>query len=586
MPYSIVLTNSTPLVTVQDGTVEQTRTNLTLIGREYPGYGTFLNTNFVHLLENFSSGTQPNKPLVGQLWWDSTNALLKVCTQNTPSIIFKIPTGSTTAPSSAPPSNPYSGDLWYDSTNQQIKVYSGGSGGSWILVGPLSATASTALPANFTGAAPVTMTASPSGTVYQVIQFLISGTIYAIFSKDSFSTVTPGFATIIPGLNFSTAVTLGLNTQSTAATASTLVQRDGSAGITVAAINSAGIAASGAVSAPSFTATGGGAFTGNVIGNVDIGTTQIRSGQVNASTIGSVSTSLFGTIQTAAQPNITSVGIINNLQTSGRTQLIGVAGTSAICVYDRGDGSGPLEVAQVGGSASFTSINNTPIGNNTPSTGGFTTVRITGNIYPAANGTIASGFAAGGFWGSMFVNTVFTSALTASAADTITLTGSLIPTANVGAANQSNLGSATRWFNNIFGRSIQAQYADLAERFHADAEYAPGTVVELGGTAEITAVVEPLSEKVFGVVSTNAAYLMNSGAGDNITHPPIAMSGRVPVRVIGLVTKGDRLVSAGAGRARSAHASELTPFNVIGRSLVDKTDEDETLIEAIVKINS
>jgi hypothetical protein len=64
------------------------------------------------------------------------------------------------------------------------------------------------------------------------------------------------------------------------------------------------------------------------------------------------------------------------------------------------------------------------------------------------------------------------------------------------------------------------------------------------------------------------------------------MSGRVPVRAVGLITKGDRLVSAGNGLARAGKKSELTPWNVIGRSLVDKTDSSESLIEAIVKINS
>jgi hypothetical protein len=64
------------------------------------------------------------------------------------------------------------------------------------------------------------------------------------------------------------------------------------------------------------------------------------------------------------------------------------------------------------------------------------------------------------------------------------------------------------------------------------------------------------------------------------------MSGRVPVRAIGLIAKGDRLVSAGNGLARAGKQSELTPWNVIGRSLVNKTDEGESLIEAIVKINS
>jgi hypothetical protein len=108
----------------------------------------------------------------------------------------------------------------------------------------------------------------------------------------------------------------------------------------------------------------------------------------------------------------------------------------------------------------------------------------------------------------------------------------------------------------------------------------------MGGVNEITKVVAELSDKVFGVISTNAAYLMNSSAGDDATHPPIAMSGRVPVRVVGFISKGDRLVSAGNGLARAGTAQELTPFNVIGRSLVDKTDEAEGIIEAIVKINS
>jgi hypothetical protein len=131
---------------------------------------------------------------------------------------------------------------------------------------------------------------------------------------------------------------------------------------------------------------------------------------------------------------------------------------------------------------------------------------------------------------------------------------------------------------------IHANYADVAERFEADTEYAPGTVVELGGTAEITKSNTELSESVFGVISTNAAYLMNNGAGNNLTHPPVAMTGRVPVQVTGIVNKGDRLVSAGNGMARAAKAGEATAFNVIGRSLVDKLDSGLGFVEAIVTI--
>jgi hypothetical protein len=136
----------------------------------------------------------------------------------------------------------------------------------------------------------------------------------------------------------------------------------------------------------------------------------------------------------------------------------------------------------------------------------------------------------------------------------------------------------------ISGNQINANYADVAERFAADAELAPGTVVELGGAAEITEVVGDLSENVFGVISTRAAYLMNSQAGTNATHPPVAMTGRVPVRTIGQVRKGDRLVSAGNGLARAARTGEATAFNVIGRALQDKIEHGEGTVEAIVTI--
>jgi hypothetical protein len=136
----------------------------------------------------------------------------------------------------------------------------------------------------------------------------------------------------------------------------------------------------------------------------------------------------------------------------------------------------------------------------------------------------------------------------------------------------------------IRGTQITAQYADVAERFEADAVLEAGTVVELGGSAEITQSTTDLSDKVFGVISTRAAYLMNSSAGSDATHPAVAMTGRVPVRTIGTVYKGDRLVSAGNGLARAAQAGEATAFNVIGRALQDKLDAGEGTVEAIVTI--
>lgn len=134
------------------------------------------------------------------------------------------------------------------------------------------------------------------------------------------------------------------------------------------------------------------------------------------------------------------------------------------------------------------------------------------------------------------------------------------------------------------GSRLTATYADLAERFESDQAYEPGTVVELGGPAEITAVKFELSEDVFGVVSDNMAFLMNNGAGDDITHPAVAMTGRVRVKCKGQVRKGQRLVSAGEGYARAAKDGEATAFNVIGRALQDKTTEDFGVVEAIVTI--
>jgi hypothetical protein len=134
------------------------------------------------------------------------------------------------------------------------------------------------------------------------------------------------------------------------------------------------------------------------------------------------------------------------------------------------------------------------------------------------------------------------------------------------------------------GSRFNATYADLAERFEADAIYDSGTVVELGGEKEITAVKYELSEDVFGVISNSVAYLMNSAAGPDNTHPAVAVGGRVHVKVTGEINKGQRLVSAGQGIARGALEGEATAFNTIGRALADKKSVGIGTVEAIVII--
>ena len=133
--------------------------------------------------------------------------------------------------------------------------------------------------------------------------------------------------------------------------------------------------------------------------------------------------------------------------------------------------------------------------------------------------------------------------------------------------------------------ATSAQYADIAERFAADAVMTPGAVVMLGGAQEITETSEELSEKVFGVVSTQPAYMMNAGAGNNDSHPFVAMTGRTPVRVTGVVNKGDRIVSSSVkGTARAARTGEsINPFHVIGRALESKSDAGIGMVNCFVQ---
>jgi hypothetical protein len=160
-----------------------------------------------------------------------------------------------------------------------------------------------------------------------------------------------------------------------------------------------------------------------------------------------------------------------------------------------------------------------------------------------------------------------------------------VTTTNITTGGSSTAGTMTGNWTLTGGSRLTATYADLAERYESDAVYDVGTVVELGGEKEVTAVKEDASNEVFGVVSDSYAYLMNGDAGDNSTHPAIALIGRVAVKVIGPVAKGQRLIAAGNGVARAAKPGEATAFNIIGRALATKTTDDTGTVEAFVKIN-
>lgn len=127
------------------------------------------------------------------------------------------------------------------------------------------------------------------------------------------------------------------------------------------------------------------------------------------------------------------------------------------------------------------------------------------------------------------------------------------------------------------GSTLQATYADLAENYQADAEYAPGTVLEFGGEYEVT-VAEDSTRRVAGVVSTNPAYLMNTELTSSHV-VAVALTGRVPCKVRGKIQKGDMMVSAGCGFARAEYNPILG--SVIGKALED-FDGVEGVIEVVV----
>jgi len=138
--------------------------------------------------------------------------------------------------------------------------------------------------------------------------------------------------------------------------------------------------------------------------------------------------------------------------------------------------------------------------------------------------------------------------------------------------------------NILHATSTSAMYADLAERYASDMPLQVGDVVMLGGEAEITKCDKELCDQVFGVVSDSPAFLMNAQAGNNESHPMIALKGRVLVKVQGEGKAGDRIVSAGNGYARVASLDECTAFNVLGRLIKHKYNEETALTECVIGV--
>ena len=167
------------------------------------------------------------------------------------------------------------------------------------------------------------------------------------------------------------------------------------------------------------------------------------------------------------------------------------------------------------------------------------------------------------------------------AADRLHLTaaGILYPNGN----GTQQLGQTTNRWSNIWGLASSAQYADLAERYSSDYDYDPGTVVVFGGNAEITVTNADHDPRIAGVISTNPGYLMNDSSDQDALMLPVALTGRVPTRVRGPISKGDMVVSSTEEGIAIRMQKELyEPGCVIGKSLENIDDDNIQTIEVVV----
>jgi len=598
MAYTINLTDGTIFATIADGTVN-TASSMTLVGKNYAGYGEFLDENFIHLLENGSNTTAPSSPLTGQLWWDKTNNLMKVY-----SGVGGWKTISAATAQSSAPTNNVTGDLWYDTVNQQLKVW---TGAAFIVVGPAFSSSQ-----GTTGAVPETINDS-GATPHFVTSLYVNNTRVAIVSKDaSFTPAAPvntTFPTVFPGITLASS---GLGASALFAGSATNAQlldnldstdfmrstANTTTTGTVRVLNNTGLFVGTAnVFNVNTTSTDANIKSdvsgGNLVLQANVGGTTFNVARAlgttgafavaNALTVGTTA-SVAGNVIGA---NINTGGIVSATGNVVGGNIVTVAAVSGVSLVASGNvDSGNLRTTgQVSATGNITSAANISgayiIGNGSQLTGLSAAVSVT----KIENGTSKAEINSSG--GNLAITIGGTANVVVM--DATTIYGNIVSVqsiAKTGTNAIGNIGSASNYFNRVFATATTALYADVAERFEADEVLEPGTVVELGGEKEITRARSELTESVFGVISTRAAYLMNGAAGDDDTHPPVAMTGRVPVKVTGYVKKGDRLVSAGNGLARAATREEITPFNVIGRSLVDKHTPDESTIEAIVTIKN
>ena len=539
MAYTINKTDGTKLVTLRDGTVDVATTDLALFGKGYAGFGERLNENFVKMLENFANTTAPANKIRGQLWYDTLSNQIKVWNGSK----FK-PVGSSTN-SASQPSNANTGDMWFDTNNSQLYVY---SGTAWTLIGPTAVAGSG-----------VTQVSSETirdnvGVNKSILKLITNDVIVGIVSAEEFTpqTAIAGFALIKKGITLSTAISNN-RFNGIADSADSL---NVSTGVNVSAANF-----------------------------LRADTTDTASALITFESGVSIGTANKSTI-TQASNDLNIVNTVNN----GDINFNINRGGSDTTVMTVDGATASVSIPQLRVSGTLT-VTGTQVVVNTQ------TLTIEDNIIEL-NRNISSAAGMPNYSG-LKVNRGETSTATEQDLywvwdETFADDGTTIYGNAGGAWTAFKSGGGTELSaptlvdiraNIVHATSTTAQYADLAERYAADQPMQAGDVVILGGEKEITLSTIDLDDRVFGVVSENPAFLMNKDAGNNDSHPMIALKGRVRVKVKGVGKAGDRIVSSStAGVARVANLAECTAFNVLGRLIHDKYNTQTELTECVVGV--
>jgi hypothetical protein len=567
MPYTINRTNGAKITVVNDGTINNSSLDITLIGKNYTGYGEAFNENFVKLLENFSNTSRPAKPLTGQLYFNSVTKKLEVYT-TTGETRWK--TLGVMDVSTGKPTGANAGDLWFNPNEAGGRLYAySGSGGEWILVGPINTRG------QVSGAVPLEVKNEDSGLPESVLKLVANDGISFIastrpsFDVDASETdIRPIFQNQIKqgitlpetdsdGVSYDPSLDNGYLLWGTSGSALGLVRTNGDY------INADSYLTQQELSAAV------GTISINEDAGLLIGVSSILKLHItepdntaNISVIDGNARTLKFNVRNGDNEfyNIFSITTGSNndpkiLPNSTATVYIGTA-TQAF--------SFGFINTLTSLTANITTVNGTEIFDSNARV--ITTATIAGVGITSLAGTANKILVNGGTAAQVGVTTL-------TLPDTLDITvQSLRSTGSSQVFGAWILGS---------GATFQATYADLAERYHADQPYYPGTVLVIGGHNEVTTTVDRANTAVAGIVSTNPAYTLNAQAGDDTTHPYIALKGRVPCRVIGPILKGDLLVtSAVPGYAERAQTSDH-PSAVLGRAL-EEFGGAEGVIEVMV----